>query len=574
MHRIAGLSLLLCLATQVCSHPLGAQTTAASAAVHYTAIFNVEDYTAVSPRVTQADAAFRAAAAWVITHGSGAVLDLGSSRWDVCNDAQGWVLPQAPAHSAGLSIVGSNVQASQLVVQCPIHRVTSPAALVGELSQAFIWQPTVRPAALNSYTMHDFTIDAQGRAEACIDMLGLTFVSTFTNITCNGAAGPDHGIRFGDHRYAADAWSFQTVLSNLETTPGGTQGTGAALHADVVNGTLRLSVIRAGSGYSRATRAFLIGYGAGTQPCHVTPQLSLAFSDQGDGAISAVQQTRPAEGCSGPVWVAIYDPVYPLRFGILLDNWTDSSAYDLQPDAGYEAALWLNSSSDVLVHTHACCGMPVQIRDTGTNTWIGTELDSPAHYGFSFEAAASPTLEGTNFFWNTALPGSSAYYFGPDVKNATITGGNCTNLQDAGGYHQLVFPDGPIDLGAAVPYGVSLYGERPCASWAPGSDLVSRPAGHNLKTTAVPQHFFDYTLTLPAAPAAILPETCVRIEQKLPASASISQVQVTPDGYPGDSFTWDTYLARGPSVFLRVCNRSTAAQSPASRVFYLHGVLK
>ncbi|RRA48243.1 hypothetical protein [Acidipila sp. EB88] len=537
------------------------------------AIFHVGDYRAVSPRITQADAAFRAASSWVATHGQGAILDLGSRRWEVCNDGAGWVLPQAPDHQGGLSIAGSDVQDAQLVLSCAVHRAHGPETLVGELSQAFLWQPTLRPALLNTYRMHDFTLEMQGNAQACMDMLGLVYVASFTNITCSGAAGPDHGIRFGDHLHPAEAWSFQTFLTNLETTPGAAQGAGARVRADVSNGSVQLEIEDGGTGYSHATRAWLIGYGVHSEPCAVTPPLAATIQNASGqtgpdarGRITAIRAEGVAQGCKGPAWVAVYDPVYPVRYGILLDNWTDSTAYDLQPDSGYAAALWLNSSSDVMVHTHPCCGMPLEIRDSGTNTWLGTELDSPAHYGFVFDRAASPSLFGTNFFWNTLLPGSSGYLLGPDVKYATFSGGNCTNLQDAGGYHQLVLPEGPIDAGTSTPYGVSLYGERPCVSGATGTDLVARPQPATRQETGSAR----YTFAISGRESRVAPGACLVLQRKLTRPAQNVSVQITAEGDPGDSFTWDAYLTGNETVALRLCNRGTVPAAARAGTFHVY----
>lgn len=538
------------------------------------AVFHVSSYEALDGEITQADAAFRAASSWVTTHRSGAVLDLGAQAWDVCNAGEGWVLPQAPQYSSGLSIIGVSVQTNQLNLICAIHRSGGPTQISGILSQAFLWQPTVRPAELNSFNMHDFSLNMNGKAAACMDILGLTYVSTFRNITCSGAAGPDHGIRFGDHNHPDEASSFQTFLENLEVEGNAPQGSGAEVTAEMQVGKPHFVVAQGGHHYSHATKAWLIGYGKGSQPCTKTPELAVDIVDEqdtsGTGRISAVRATSQSEGCTGPAWVILYDPIYPIRFGFLFDNWTDSTAYDLQPDAGYEAAILINSSSNVFIHAHPCCGMPVQIRDNGANVWVGTELDSPAHYGFSFDASASPSLMGTNFVWNRQYPGSSAYRFGPDVKSASIAGGNCSNFQDAGGYHQIVLPGGPADPGSALPEGFSISGERPCTK---NSKIVPQAVARRKAASSLVfgnQPSSTYTLTLAAKRARMDAGHCERITQAVPATISNHfTAQVTPLATPGDAFTWDTSAAPDGSLMLRVCNRSATPQTLQERTFFV-----
>ena len=537
------------------------------------AIFHVDSYEAIDDEITQADAAFRAASTWVTIHRAGAVLDLGARAWDVCNAGEGWVLPQAPQYSGGLSIVGVNVQTSQLNLSCTIHRSDRPTQLSGVLSQAFLWQPTVKPAALNSFNMHDFSLNMNGKAAACMDFLGMTYVSTFRDITCSGAAGPDHGVQFGDHNSPGEASAFQTFLDNLEVTGNAPQGSGAEVKAVLEGGKPYLVVAQGGHHYSHAAKAWLIGYGRGSQPCTVTPELAVLVIDErdtpGTGQIAEVHAVGRSEDCTGPAWVIIYDPVYPLRYGFLFDNWTDSTAYDLQPDAGYEAAIMINSSSNVLIHTHPCCGMPVQIRDNGANIWVGTELDSPAHYGFSFDASASPTLIGTNFVWNQRYPGSSAYRFGPEVNSATITGANCSNFQDAGGFHQLVFPEGPVDAGATVPEGFSISGERPCTRDPSFLHAIIKTEHRTRSSsTSGSSGLTTYTLTVAEERARMNANHCEHVRQVLHAATpSRLTAQVTPLDEPGDAFTWDVSAVSSTSLSLRVCNRSAYPQTLQGRTF-------
>lgn len=426
--------------------------------------------------VSQADAAFNAAVVYASSH-NGATVDLGQSLWPVCNNQQGWILPHASGAS-GVNVAGASQVGSVLTLACTIARTALPpnSQSGSTISQAFLWEPVPAAFSLTSYHMHDFAVSANGRASACMDMEGTTYVSKFENLVCNGAAGDGtptaNGIRFGNSKYPNLSWSFQVFLDNISVTSGGNAGAGATFSVGLSNGIPALTVTAGGSGYSKNTEVFLNGTGAGSKPCTTMGTLTPAFTN---GAITAVK-TSGFAGCGGTVYAQAYDNVFGVQYGIFLDQYTDSTAISLQPQVGATAAMYIVGGNNHIEKAHPCCGMPIGAIDAGTNTWTATELDSVGSYGFSFGSTSASTLIGTQFYWNGSFPGSSSYLFGPYVGNVTLIAGKCNNLQSAGGYNQLVSATGQ----GAYPAGVSLLGEMDCGSGSPNTIL-----GQSLSTPSV-----------------------------------------------------------------------------------------
>ena len=413
--------------------------------------------------VSQADAAFNAAVTYASSH-NGATVDLGQSMWPVCNKQQGWVLPHASG-AAGVSIVGASQVGSVLTLTCTVARSAVPPNNQAGIpvSQAFLWEPVPVVASLTSYHMHDFALSVNGRASACFDMEGTTYVSKFENIVCNGAAGDGsqtaNAVRFGNSAYPNTAWSFQVFLDNISVTSGNNGGSGAVLSAALAGTNPAVSVTNGGSGYSANTEVFLNGVGSAGKPCSTVGTLTPTI--QG-GVIKAVTAAGFA-GCTGTLYAQAYDPLFPVRYGIFLDRYTDSTAISLQPQIGSVAALYVVGGNNHFDKAHPCCGMPIGIIDAGTNTWTATEFDSLGTYAMSFQATSASTLIGSQSYWNGSFPGSSDYLFAPSVGDVTFVGGKCNDLQSAGGYHQAVSAAGPDTL----PPGVSLVGEQECSGGTP-----------------------------------------------------------------------------------------------------------
>ena len=423
--------------------------------------------------VTQADSAFNAAVAYMATGGSqvnGATVDLGHTLWPVCNLQQGWVLPHASG-GAGISIAGSEQVGAGVTLQCAVARTTLPSGSQpgSTVSQAFLWEPVPATYSLTSYHDHDFVIDANSQASACMDMEGSTYVSSFENLACNGAAGDGtataNSIRFGNSAYPNQSWTFQAFLSNIVTAPTGSAGTGAALTATSAGGGApAFTVTAGGSGYSANTIVYLDGSTAtaGAACTNMGPYTPTIAS----GAITAVTGAGTCTA-GATLYVHVYDPVQAIKYGMYLDRITDSTFKDLQPSNGTLAGLYLTGGNDTVIHPHTCCYMPDAIIDNGSNTYSQVEPDTVGQYGMRFTANSSSSVVATQFEWNASEPGAGGYYFDNTTTNVKIIGDNCSTTQTAGGYSQVVTSGG----NAALPSNLTLVGATNCSTNSPVTSI-------------------------------------------------------------------------------------------------------
>lgn len=426
--------------------------------------------------VTAADAAFNAAVAYQQTGGNnGAVVDLGGDGWSICNQEQGWVLPQA-INNNGVSIIGAAEGTASLSTACTINRTTLPTGSQtgSPISQAAIWNPVPATATLTAYHMHDFIVSTE--AAACMDMEGTIYQSSFANISCVGAAGDGtataNSIRFGNSTYPTQAWTFDTSFDSLGAVYRGTQGHGATFSVSVSAGAPSITVSAGGSGYSANTIVFLNGIGAVSKPCTTMGTLTPMIAS---GAITAVAASG-FSGCAGTIYALAYDPVQAIKYGLYFDEVTDSRWDKLEPQIGTVAAMYVGHGDNKGYSTHPCCGMPIGIIDAApkVNTWYGTEFDSIGGYGM--EALGAPTLIGSEFIWNANYPGASGYLIEPGAGAFTAMGGKCNTLQSAGGYNQVVSSAGA----GLMPAGSSLVSEQECAGDTVVSTLTQQSNSLNI----------------------------------------------------------------------------------------------
>lgn len=435
-------------------------------------VFHPECYTdsgSGNTLVSQADAAFNAAVAYVIANPSttaGATVDLGSNIWSICNAQQGWVIPQSAGGSGGINIQGRSALSSVLSLTCTISRGSLPSGTQSgqPISQGTIWMP-VYTTPINTH-MHweKFAVYSNNKATLGIDLQGLIFISSFEHITVTGAIGDGGSLstefRVGNASYSSQSWTFGTTFRDISTSVGSTtQGSGFTGTAVITSNSPVTTVVSQGNNYSANTVAFINGPSTGSgYACASMGSLTPTISS---GHITAIVASGFFCATSPTIYVNVYDPGEPIKYGILFDHVTDSTTYDLQPQIGSVAAMYSNSNSsnNTYYNTHPCCGMPVGVVDQGTNNWESNEMDSIAQWGFEWSGGSRSVVNGTRSYWNGSYPGAQSYFTFSSAA-IKVTNGVCAGTQTAGGYTLFSTTSGPN----TYPAGAIIENEQECSA--------------------------------------------------------------------------------------------------------------
>jgi len=270
----------------------------------------------------------------------------------------------------------------------------------------------------------DFTIDANNNAPMCLDASSMR-ETAFKNISCEHATGPLAWVKFGTYTEPTDASgsNFDMDIGPIHVI--GPFGNPAKITANVAGGnisTTGYTVTNGGSLYYNGptVTAYLIGYGAGANPCTTMPT-GLHATVSG-GSVISVSSATPASGCSGNVYVYAPD-LPPAAYGFYNAFTTDSTFTDIIVEGvGNVAAIYdFGNAANVWIHPHSWEYQPVGLESHGGGTFMQMQCDVTIHYCVDFEPGLShPELGGTYstkmigtlLVPGTDTPGSSLYYFG------------------------------------------------------------------------------------------------------------------------------------------------------------------
>jgi len=201
------------------------------------------------------------------------------------------------------------------------------------------------------------------------------------------------------------------------------------------------------------------GHSAGALACSTKPTNLpvLTYSGSTSGSVTAIGLTdgttaSTGAGCVAPVFLqlATGDPI-DYAFDI---NVPDSKFDFMRTGGGGQIAGFnMTSGGSTFWHLHPY-DLPLGIIDRGgTNTYFGTEIDSPWDTGFLI-TNGTKAIHGSIFIWdaNGPYPGTSEIAFGSGAGGMqTITGGGCADLPaDIADFHAKVGANGPIETGAGV----------------------------------------------------------------------------------------------------------------------------
>jgi hypothetical protein len=445
-------------------NPLGCVST--SVLVN-TAQFNPYCYSSTgsgNTLVSQLDAAFNAAVAYTVANSASATVVIPPGAWNLCNAQQGWVIPQ----QYGVNLQGYANLGSSINVSCVINRSALPSgAQTGQgIKQSAIWMPVPTTPVYTQLHWKDFSLYGASNATTDIDLEGLMFLLDFENITAVGASGDGTAnsteFRLGNSSYLSQSTVINSVFRHISTNVQGSQGSGAVITVSVSGGTPTFTVSNGGSGYSANTVVTVAGPpNASFKPCFgysgASPTINLTPTISG-GVITAV--SGAGLSCNSPLYANAYDPGQAIQFGMWLDHTTDNEFYDLEPQIGASAAMYVGSASNGnrFYSTHPCCGMAVGLYDHANNQWFATEFDTLSLYG-AFLTASSQFV-ASSFYWpSSGTAGAGGYFVSPSTTPSFI-GDICTASQTNGGYYQFSSSTGA----GTYPTGISVTNAQECLS--------------------------------------------------------------------------------------------------------------
>lgn len=434
---------------------------------------------------TNGDCAFYSAVSLAIATNNSVDLSFGDNYYNACAE---WI---EPTGFFTVNLIGTSTRSSFINKVCSTP--TSPVIFKGE------------PIQFGNLVIRDITIQANGKANSCMDLWGLE-APYLARVNCNGVlAGSDHAIQIGEgvgHYTLGGAEG--AVIDQLTVSAPLQAGTiQATITPTVVGGVLTaLSCgTTCGTYDTNGTayiKVFFLGFGHGNVPCTTMPTANATIAGT---AISSFTITNGGAGCTGTLDVQAYES-FPINVGIEL-NLSDSTVRDIQSFVGTTAAITSTGGNTVFIHPHPTA-TAIGLQDFANSTIEGIECDTIAQYCVDFEGNLGTAVFGTNTYQAShVLPGSSTYYFGPSANYITFgpQGDLCTG-QVPPDYHEFVTASGPIDTGAGVfPSGVSVFGnDRNCGQ---GGDYTSSLSAGKLKVGTANQ--FQITSNgIPFAPTYVV----------------------------------------------------------------------
>lgn len=321
--------------------------------------------------------------------------------------------------------------------------------------------PASSAQSVNMELRH-FTVQANGLANSCMDIANV-INSTFEDLGCNGVLSTgSHLMQFGSN--FTNGGVFQSHFNHINASGYSTLNPAATITANVVGGAITsYTVSNGGSGYPTFApdiQVFVLGYGAGHQPCTVMPT-GIAATQSG-GVITGVTNTTNGSGCTGTIYVnagAVSSVLYGIDFGATSDSVIDDV---IAVGAGSAAGIHVFGGNNTITHAHPTNDSTGLLLSAGDNDSVwGTECDGNYHLCMDFEGSDGLSVEGTNVYTdNFFRPGTASFYFGAGAANIAFgaQSNQCTAGTVPTGWHEFVTQAGPYDLGNPLPAGVSVFG--------------------------------------------------------------------------------------------------------------------
>src|SRR5271166_2757177 len=316
------------------------------------------------------------------------------------------------------------------------------------ISSAVVTLSKLAAAPLRSSLVYrDFVIDANHKSPVCLDASSMR-ESLFSHISCENATGSNYWVRFGDSSSGGLGQNYDMQIGPIKIVSPYAYTALANVTANVVGGAISTSgykVNSGGTGYLNgpSVTAYLIGYGAGANPCTVMPT-GLRATVAGN-VVTSVSSSTGASGCSGNVYVRVPD-LPAAAYGFKNEFTTDSTFTDIIVEGvGNVAAIYdAGNAANVWMHAHPWQYQPVGVESHGAGWWWGLQCDSMVHYCVDFEGSnGSPHLFNTLVIDQPA--GASMYYLGAGVLDGTTRDDYAPGAIPADWHRFVSYAVGPVN---------------------------------------------------------------------------------------------------------------------------------
>jgi hypothetical protein len=319
------------------------------------------------------------------------------------------------------------------------------------------------------YSLHleNLNIDANQNAQQCLAIFAEK-VGYSEHIHCRNATSSLAWIQFGDSNppQGMTGTGYQYFLEDI-LVQGGGNGLPATLSASSAGGVPQVTVTNSGSYVYPQPPVYLSGFGAVAQPCTTMGIATAVMSGTGPYTLSSVTLSG-FSGCTGTIYAYVPD-LAPARYGILIDNLTDSTFKNLVvAGVGQSAGIQYTHGSNTSIGEHPYGYMPIGVRDMATNRHYGAELDSLLLYGADVENSQSQWTD-TEFLWVGGQPYGGASGFYNPVYGMKIDGSVCNGVSaNTNGFSLVVTSSGPVghQRGAIYPPYFNISGAQQCDTLA------------------------------------------------------------------------------------------------------------
>lgn len=297
------------------------------------------------------------------------------------------------------------------------------------------------------------TIDANNLAPQALSYFAhnLSFIE---HVVLRGANGTNNFGQFGSTSCPGGTVgsTFQISVNDLYVDGKGTgPNSWAAGTVNISAGVPSVTVTTPGHYNHQNPPGYLVGYGAGANPCTVMGTVTVNTLSAGSQFTVSSVNLSGFSGCVVGAGAYIYIPdLPPAQFGVDFQVFTDAvSTMVVTNTVGVQASIRNENSANTFVGAHPYNAY-VGIKDDAGANWYGVDCDSNQ---IMFLLGAPTRIHGCNVFYNshTVFPGASVYLFGSGSNGSTLEGTNAINGSENADYHEFVtVAGGPIDTGQGV----------------------------------------------------------------------------------------------------------------------------
>ena len=414
------------------------------------AILNREYYVAgtnstCAGGTTALDCAWIAATAFATANSVSPIIHLAPGENDTCTTLS-TTAPWRP------SIMGNGMYGSVIKQTCS---ATTPTVFYG---------CSTGTSDANPSHIERVTIDANNNAPQALAYFAHN-LSFLDHIVARGASGQNNFVQLGSTSCSAGTTgsTFQVNVNDIYVDGKGTgPANWAAGTVTISGGTPSVSITSGGLYNHQNPPGYLIGYGAGANPCSTMGTVTVnTAASSSQWTVSSVTLSG-FSGCVQGVGAYIYIPdMPPAKYAVDMQFFTDSVVGMLVTNGvGQTASIHNANSANTFSGAHPYNSY-VGIQDDSGGNWYGVDCDSN-HIMFALNA---PTrVHGCNVFYNnaTAFPGAAVYLLGTGSNGALLEGTNAINGSENADYHEFVTTsNGPWDTGqSSWPLGTVDFGSQ------------------------------------------------------------------------------------------------------------------